>query len=1416
MFKSLLRTLPSLTGNVTLTCKVTDLDIQDTNMTFGYCKEAELKPLQDKLFNRYISVNLLNSAYEYDVCKFYKKYIDVFYKQNYDFTSKDFKTYEVNNENYARNVNYEFGCKRISYNANKHSFEFFAPIYIDNIDDIPDYFDIHLKINDHFTKTLRIYIGVQHKLNFIYVYLSNYIKQLDKISIFYNDELKSFVYHAIDAAHGGFVKIQDNTINDIVIEQTTINLFDKSINKGFENNKLIMKQIIPLSFMFNIDDVFNDYEKKIYNFAHIENIFANYVKNGCVINLSDFDYDYDLDACYLTNEYSLPENHFGIYKYENKITPSYSKWRLQTCDDYVYHTNLNINYSNENSEIYDNLFVYNKKLDITVNDAKTDSTMTYYGYNMIKDDVLNHASLFFNKENWKECINNYAMVDSFLFNLNNIIRNDNIDYFNIFIVPKTIIYGDNNYTEKYEDIIIAKNIYDYTTGKGDVSLNVESFVTGQYNLVNIKNTDTDSNRYKILHDIYFKRVDKFDKKRKKYFRVNNYNKYVNYTDVKDILDNLTYDDSIFIDGYVQIKNINYSNNLSSVYAAIYDKLFFSNEYFPTITPLSEYAYNISAMSQKTKFYIKKSFIDYYELFTLIYKDRTDGNQDEYWNSYKNDLKDITIYEYDLSETDDNIFIPSTIHHSSIYVDNINNPLLKNVSAHRLLNSYANIDNESMFALYNSLYGDTTGWIMSTPYIKYLPDTNNFTIDENYIQISNNDISTTNDIEHNDDWSLYKYKNTDTDYIYKLYNHISAKRITKDEIMSIARYSETYYMYIDDTKDFDLGTVSYMYGEYTSELNKKLRRLYNDVRRTEDEIIFQKQLIKNGSICFYDSNTTEYYPINEDTIEEYDDSDIVYIDDIRYKYENMIEANNVTLNYLLMNYMIVKEYLSISNSMTNIERFNKLMYLFANIETKQLDTDEFYFLSSKSGYYIININNLITYINTIIEDLRKLNMFNNNLNFAYLANFIYSNENNINIKIYKGVNEESAKMHLRKIQNTLYENIFTTITLNSLQAIVNPDDGQYVKNDIDILLNDLYEHHIELYTNLISLYGIKLYEYADSNTSVSMTTEDVNEYDIGKYENTSIIDNSLPIRIFEYDGKKYACVLMSQMFTNTDLSYNTGTQDIFTSINGKDVYIELNSMDTLNSMMPYFKQNMFFNLENILEENDILNICIYPRRYDIRLKYTYDIETTITKNYEDSLLKNVNDIKNGDTNIYKLVDLNSYKIMGLFRYLNYITPIFVDVHKFVPLYERKFKYIDSLKFGSDNIYKENVFINQYSGVKCFNNPNYSKIDDNKYVIENNIEYKHFNNNSYYNLEPNFEIKVDKELTYEELLEYEKSDKIYEYFKNYVKKYSKFIRDDKNQILFLFNKYKVSCNSAPILLNFLRTHKLYSLKYIFNLL
>ena len=75
--------------------------------------------------------------------------------------------------NDSRNKDYEFGCKRIQNQKYDYQYEFYAPFYIDNVCDIPDYFLLTIEINDHYKKKFEAnffsyYINIHIKLNLIF------------------------------------------------------------------------------------------------------------------------------------------------------------------------------------------------------------------------------------------------------------------------------------------------------------------------------------------------------------------------------------------------------------------------------------------------------------------------------------------------------------------------------------------------------------------------------------------------------------------------------------------------------------------------------------------------------------------------------------------------------------------------------------------------------------------------------------------------------------------------------------------------------------------------------------------------------------------------------------------------------------------------------------------------------------------------------------------------------------------------------------------------------------------------------------------------------------------------------------------------------------------------------------------------
>ena len=139
-----------------------------------------------------------------------------------------------------------------------------------------------------------------------------------------------------------------------------------------------MKQILPLCFKFNIDDLFTGYDASKLYFSDIT--FSGYYinKNNKIEELYDFDIDYSkfslniLDINGRTGDiisipgmvdnmmdYSFPslhEKYFYKYQFMNKISPNTTRWILaasnvSTDENYNYIINNNIVFSiNQDSQ----------------------------------------------------------------------------------------------------------------------------------------------------------------------------------------------------------------------------------------------------------------------------------------------------------------------------------------------------------------------------------------------------------------------------------------------------------------------------------------------------------------------------------------------------------------------------------------------------------------------------------------------------------------------------------------------------------------------------------------------------------------------------------------------------------------------------------------------------------------------------------------------------------------------------------------------------------------------------------------------------------------------------------------------------------------------------------------------------------
>jgi hypothetical protein len=378
MLKPLLKVLPTLSGNVKLVCEITKYEQIDNETFNAYVRSARLLPLSNNLIHKNCYVNLATSMFEQDMKRFYDLYNQYFYKHCFEYSKNDYAQFNYSDTINNRNTNFEFGVKRISYLKNKHQFAFFAPIYIESENDLPDYFLITIKVKNEYYKIARnIKVNIKannnHDQNYLYVYLNKYAKKINDNVIYCLPKTGQATYDGIDLKYGTLAKETDNVISKIFNKQMTINNFDATVSTGWERNKMCMKQIIPLCFYFNVNDIFDDLEKQKYANTKL-NITGEYYKNGSKCKFYDIDtnynefnqsvlklnnmngiFDYVNNSNNILNmpEPSLNDCMFVGYEYSNKINYSYNRWKLKySSDKHPYITNMSPAFSMNQDSTY--------------------------------------------------------------------------------------------------------------------------------------------------------------------------------------------------------------------------------------------------------------------------------------------------------------------------------------------------------------------------------------------------------------------------------------------------------------------------------------------------------------------------------------------------------------------------------------------------------------------------------------------------------------------------------------------------------------------------------------------------------------------------------------------------------------------------------------------------------------------------------------------------------------------------------------------------------------------------------------------------------------------------------------------------------------------------------------------------------
>lgn len=1482
MFKPLLRTLPSLTGNFTLSCKLNEFQKDGNNDFHTYVRLGNLMPLQNNVFDKNIELNLLNGKYEYDVSKFYNIYSHMFYNENFIYNKKNYTLLDLDalweSNNDARNKDYEFGCKRIKYSQSEYQFNFYAPFYIDNTNDLPDYFLLCINFNNQIEKKIKIYINKEHKHNYLGKYIKEYVKQIDDRCIFCMPESLQATYFGIDVKSGGLVQYKDNEFGTLYVNQTTINNFDNTICEGFSRNKLIMQQIIPLSFMFNINDLLNNYEKEFFEGSKV-NIYGYYC--------SDYDldypfYDFDINYTHAYNKYMKYDEYTGKYSYSfgksdeskninvmdvgypalneakyikyaytNKITPKYCKFKMLLSSDYdPYITNLNYGYTylqNPNQKygyfptmfkgIHPQAYLVGADLRLPIgNDMETYyKTSKYYANNVFIDTtnidkyiklMTNYVSSWYTINHkldesvfddilWSDVKYNYSYHKGILYNLKN-VSNYNINKFAVFLNPELTYINE----EKIENSLVRA---DYVLSKSNVTQYVIDNYNDSYNMKNILSINDDMSltcyskiydndainknpSYVLINKVMMKNDHGQYVEEQNYEEENTYYKYediyeliINYIDDSELLSQL---EEFKINGYRildAVNNINYFETYKDAYGnelkrfMLTESSFRTQGYDPKYSWLKESLYYTdSRSSEKTPVNTIYNLIDYnediYEKMVFFISEKFIHKNDIY-NFISNEL-DITqfnmfIYQLDTLEKfkferykEENdillkdYFTPIKKSYSNIYVDSYKLNILineynKGKKSHEKINQISNYDKTlDMFIK-----------IINKDHLKeYCKKIN---ADENGI-------------------SLLERKSIFDNIYVKQRNWIIEKNIIdiKDTYITLNEFILNYTVKYENKYNED--------GSYTDEYKKLLR------------FAFEYDLIGTGnsiskSLEWLDNILSENRSSNSNFILKIVDEN-VYVDLCIKK--SLILLNNDIMKLIYNNgklqnylYLYINDACKYDNYdiwpiLTNNDLRNKtykniddyLVPLFTSPYINDFDESSLYSMILKNKIsnckYIYNYGKYFKEI----DILNEIKLLSNISHIETLNNII--KDNRLDLDWYE-------EMMLISNGNKLYENY----AKNILDVLTEDEKKEYINLKIDFI----YKNANKAFYEYVKTFNITLYSLYDI---MNVDYNIIKDIDINN--DNLIYDDQYNMYIYKHNGLNYGFYYLNVNIDNTNNSFNIlndyNLNVIIKTINEKS--IQTYSQEYFDSIFPllhpFIKTNIF---NEFIKNNE--TIIISPYEDEILIKYTSVKSNELLEKRFKMLKDNETDILYDD-----IVKLSNEKKIKLLRYFNYITPYLKETNIIKDVWELKF--MDHNNFEDIEKYsifsKNDINIYKYNGINVYSG-NYDKLNlefDNCTNVKQ-YEYKHFNDNLFYNLPEEIIINEDKLYTGSEIEMLKNKNILLERKKQILLRY--FIKKKLNYkdiILFLYNKYDSSIYIEKKKLNATKNEYTYKISYKFTLI
>lgn len=1190
MFRPLLRTLPSLSGNVKLVCDINinkednNKDNNKDNKDFtGSVKSACLLPISTGIFKKYIPVNLLSSTYDYDLKQFYNIYSDIFYKSQYKFNKSEIEILDKTNPINERDKDFEYGCARSNYKYGQYQYEFFAPIYIDSINDLPDAFRIQCILefeNYKIEKNINIKISdknLYESTNYLYNYLYKYISSIDNkvIKLDYNESTQktSSIYWGIDVLHGGQTSSEDIQVSDLFNSQCTLQNFDNVINEGFKRNNLVMRQIIPFCFRFNLADVMSEQELATVELCWLD-ISGKWIKNSTdniecssfSSDLWDFDINYDelynkIDIydeynCNIKKEYNkkynimdqsfpgLNDTNFIKYQFVNRISPNINRWMLSVSND-------NDPYIINNSQLY------------------SISQLSSYKYHYFPKQIKfnNSLSIICNisKLNYKNEVYNPEQLYRY-----NIETNANNIY--NFILPSQESYIDRNIIDKvYSD---SKNKTEYNK---DISTSKYNIYYSDNNLFNLDNYQNFiMNHISSCCNIL-------------YLSSNIVNNIYNNTKFNTILDITTdyINNLINSDKDSLTLSSNSDINIFDKTSSIYNKIW--------KTPTNNYVYYNDIMYNLNKLYNNqdnKNKITKFGVFLLPITKVISHT----------DISKYVSCDFIMQ------FLPDSINNAQ---DANNNITKSEISINYIVNN--NIDNSDGINYYN-IDNTINNKNINTEIIPYTGLLSSYTnIENNNQQYTFSYIINeySYNLSYNKKNDIFNYKNLyiKVEDLNSLYIPINPnKYIDQNTIVSyINNLKDTVLDYIStknswtDYAYFDINCagITSTYKLKIKDLFDTIQIIYNDIKQPlipEIKSLLDKKFGGFNEYYNYIINNNNLWGWCQNIVDKYNDNNIIInrpsgtILDIT---DNIINNNT---NPVIDTYCLINSFDIFK--IDNITEYKSYIINNSSLYGHKINT-----VGNNKYYNIINNYNIDLYNNNNSKYISYNNpLFNYTLYNKKNSLIAYSDISDIwseynisgidcsnSIDIYK----YSCKNNLYKFDNdSQYWNQLKEI-MNGIKDLLHTDTG---------IESEQIDPQIESKTpaQTLTLFGW-LYEYKSKFTELINHTVNNNEVNV----NNPIIVNTTPEGLIngeEHDDNNnyieyYKRYIKTIFNINKQSQNNITPKDIISYINNTDIFNDIYKFNPyLYYNTSFINNNIFTNINSNLNSNPLCDYIDNTDRY----------------------------------------------------------------------------------------------------------------------------------------------------------------------------------------------------------------------------